>query len=154
MMTLSLMVMMILLVILVITATADESTNSPLDRDSISLTDISWMGETEKILQNFIIWYKLQLQTAANVLNPKSWNLDIIMPSISGVISLYTGPIIALILILLVFSTLTTFVVGLLNNPTFRSSAGNGWSSTIDAISYAVHQAIEARFHHPQNQSY
>ncbi|XP_068226317.1 uncharacterized protein [Palaemon carinicauda] len=108
-----------------------------------AFTDISWMGDREKkILENFITYYKLVLQTTANVLNPKAYNLDIVLPAVSGVIRLYTGPLLALAIILFLYFTINTFVDGIFTNPNFGRSASHSFTPTLDALTYVVLNAI------------
>ncbi|XP_027218700.1 uncharacterized protein [Penaeus vannamei] len=106
--------------------------------------DITWMNESnKKVLDNFITWYKLQLSQLVNILNPVNWNLDVVFPAVSSVITLYTGPIVALGILLLIFFTIPTFVSGLLLNPTGRSFDGAMFSPTIDAVWHAVQKALD-----------
>ncbi|XP_063607252.1 uncharacterized protein LOC134781892 [Penaeus indicus] len=106
--------------------------------------DITWMTESNKrVLDNFITWYKLQLSQLVNILNPVNWNLDVVFPAVSSVITLYTGPIVALGILLLIFITIPTFVSGLLLNPVGRSFDGAMFSPTIDAVWYAVEKALD-----------
>ncbi|ROT72188.1 hypothetical protein C7M84_009431 [Penaeus vannamei] len=97
----------------------------------------------KKVLDNFITWYKLQLSQLVNILNPVNWNLDVVFPAVSSVITLYTGPIVALGILLLIFFTIPTFVSGLLLNPTGRSFDGAMFSPTIDAVWHAVQKALD-----------
>ncbi|XP_066942186.1 uncharacterized protein [Macrobrachium rosenbergii] len=128
------------------TAASEDVENIPESEEAKEFTDISWMGTNEKkILENFITYYKLALQTAANVLNPKAWNLDIVMPAIGGVIRLYTGPLLALAIILFLYSTITTFVEGILTNRNGRSMSYN-FGPTLDALAYVVQNAINKQF--------
>ncbi|XP_047478841.1 uncharacterized protein LOC125031889 [Penaeus chinensis] len=102
------------------------------------------MTESNKrVLDNFITWYKLQLSQLVNILNPVNWNLDVVFPAVSSVITLYTGPIVALGILLLIFITIPTFTTGLLLNPVGRSLDGAMFSPTIDAVWYAVERALD-----------
>jgi len=134
----------------VVTATPEKeegkTSNNPID---LSFLDISWMSTAQKkVLDNFITWYKLQLTQAKNILNPVYWNLDFVLPAVSSVITLYTGPIIALSLLLLVFLTIPGLVEGLTLNG--RSLDQSTWSPSVDAVWYAVSKALDHPLHEAQ----
>ncbi|XP_042861177.1 uncharacterized protein LOC122246594 [Penaeus japonicus] len=106
--------------------------------------DITWMTESNKrVLDNFITWYKLQLSQLVNVLNPVNWNLDLVLPAVSSVITLYTGPIVALGILLLIFFTIPTLASGLLLNTPGRSIDGSVFTPAVDAVWYAVQKALD-----------